>query len=86
MLAELERLMTEAEVAKVLNTATGTLRNWRSLKKGPPFVLVGEAIRYSPTELRRYIESRTVRMNSGRRRLKKNPPRRSTRAGLPECL
>ena len=56
---ELESLLTDEDAARILNVSAGTLRNWRHLSKGPPVVLVGAAVRYSPEHLRQYIEART---------------------------
>jgi hypothetical protein len=37
-------LLDENEVAKILKTAVRTLRNWRGLGKGPPYVKIGQRI------------------------------------------
>jgi hypothetical protein len=37
-------LLNENEVAEILKTAVRTLRNWRGLGKGPPYVKIGERI------------------------------------------
>ena len=37
-------LLDENEVAEILKTAVRTLRNWRGLGKGPPYVKIGERI------------------------------------------
>jgi hypothetical protein len=60
-MSEFEPLLTEQDAAKVLNVHRGTLNHWRSkgYKDGPPWVAVGEAIRYAPEALRRYVEART---------------------------
>ncbi len=58
---DFEPLLTELDAARFLNTHPGTLRNWRSKGKGPPYVLVGCAVRYAPKGLRDYIEVHTRR-------------------------
>ncbi len=58
-MAEFEPLFTELDAAKFLNTHPGTLRNWRSKGGGPPFVKVGNAVRYCPQSLREYIAVHT---------------------------
>ena len=58
---DLEPLLTEQDAARVLNAHPGTLRNWRSKNKGPPWVAVGTAVRYAPEALRRYIDVHTRR-------------------------
>jgi hypothetical protein len=39
-------LMTETELAKMLDLRTGTLRIWRIRGKGPKFTKVGAYVRY----------------------------------------
>jgi hypothetical protein len=38
--------MSESETAKFIGLKSQTLRNWRNLKKGPPFFKVEGSIRY----------------------------------------
>ena len=57
----LEPLMTQDDAAKLLGVSPGTLRNWRWRNKGPSWIRLGEAIRYSPQALREYVEVRTRR-------------------------
>ena len=64
-MSEFEPLFPEVEAAKVLSVHPGTLRNWRSKGKGPPWVAVGNAIRYAPEALRQYVEVRTRRATAG---------------------
>ena len=61
-MSDFEPLLTELDAARFLNTHPGTLRNWRSKGKGPPYVAVGHAVRYAPRDLRGYVEVRTRRM------------------------
>jgi hypothetical protein len=56
-----EPLLTEKQAAQVLSASPGTLRNWRTRNKGPAWILLGGAIRYSPQDLRGYLETRTRR-------------------------
>ena len=60
-MSEFEPLLTERDAAKVLNVHRGTLNNWRSKGKGPPWVAIGEAIRYAPEALRQYVDVHTRR-------------------------
>lgn len=49
-------LLGEKEAAAILNCGTATLRNWRSLRKGPPFVKIGERlVRYHRADLAAFI-------------------------------
>ena len=51
------------EAAKVLNVKPGTLRKWRSIRKGPPWIEVEGVIRYSVEALQRYLTEQTVTPN-----------------------
>ena len=61
---ELEPLLPAKAAAKILNTDVGTLRNWRSLGRGPDFVKVGSRVKYQPSVLRAYVKRRTVKIAS----------------------
>lgn len=51
-------LLTEHEAAEALNVAVRTLRNWRSLRKGPRWVRIGQRMaRYRRDDLLAFIES-----------------------------
>jgi predicted DNA-binding transcriptional regulator AlpA len=53
-----EQFMTEREVAQLLNRSVKTLRNDRSLGRGPKFVKLGRAVRYRPSDVLEYVNSR----------------------------
>jgi hypothetical protein len=48
---ELEQLLDEHEVGRVLKKPVGTLRRWRLSDDGPEFIKVGRAVRYRPSAL-----------------------------------
>lgn len=54
-----ERLNTE-EAAKFLGLDPQTLINWRSLGRGPAFIRLGRAVRYSVSALEKFIAKNTV--------------------------
>lgn len=54
-------LATPEQVAEYLNIKTDTLRTWAYKKKGPPYVMVEGARRYDWSQVRAWIEERTVR-------------------------
>lgn len=64
---EIETLLNESDAAAILNVAVHTLRNWRAAGRGPSVVKIGSCVRYSPSGLRDYIESRTRQPVSSRR-------------------
>lgn len=55
-------LMTDEDVvARYRGRITlGTLRNWRALKIGPPYIKVGKAVLYSRTALQAWDKRNTV--------------------------
>jgi hypothetical protein len=40
--------------------SVGTLRNWRSMRLGPPFVKIGKAVLYPVSELDAWDQKNTV--------------------------
>lgn len=57
-----DELLTDDEVvARYKGRITlGTLRNWRALKLGPPYVKVGKAVLYSRSALQAWDKRNTV--------------------------
>jgi tRNA(His) 5'-end guanylyltransferase len=56
------KLLNETEAASFLGMAVATLRRWRSRpQKGAQlkFIKVGRCVRYSPDDLKKYLERRT---------------------------
>ncbi len=52
---EIDRLLHEAEAAKILSVKVSTLRRWRWAGQGPRFIKVGFAVRYDPQQLKDYL-------------------------------
>lgn len=50
------RLMTASDVADTLRVSEGTLRNWRSAKRGPRFAKFGGSVRYREEDVADWIE------------------------------
>lgn len=55
----LNRLLTAAEVAELLNVKIQTLALWRCTGKGPAFVRIGSKIGYDPAAISTWTASRT---------------------------
>ena len=53
--------LTEGDVARLTSFAAGTLRNMRSVGRGPAFVRVGTAIRYLRSDVIHWMESGRAR-------------------------
>lgn len=58
-------LLDEKEVAATLGIAPGTLRNWRSLRIGVPYVKLGKrAVRYRRADVDAFIASGMARVEA----------------------
>lgn len=61
MSADSKALLTPKEAADLLGIPEGTLAQWRSQRRGPPFVkLELRLIRYRRTDLEKYIGDHLV--------------------------
>jgi len=63
-----DRRLTVEETAELLSVSVKTLEAWRRLGKGPEFVKLGRAVRYTMRALDTFTRARTVR-NSAEGRL-----------------
>lgn len=56
-----DQFLNTAEAAEFLGLKTQTLCNWRAMKVGPSYVILGRrAIRYRVSDLEKYAEERLV--------------------------
>ena len=53
-------LVKTETVAELLGLAPITLRLWRSVGKGPPFVKCGSAVRYRAEDLKEWVNAQTI--------------------------
>jgi len=53
--------LTEREVAKLTGIAVQTLRNWRCMRVGPPYVKIGRLVRYPKDELDKFMRRWVIR-------------------------
>ena len=59
-LSSIERMLTEHEVAEILNVKVSTLRAWRTKGSPLPFCKLNKrSVRYSPQAVRDYLEAST---------------------------
>jgi excisionase family DNA binding protein len=56
----LEKLLTTDEAAALLNKPAGTLVQWRYTRQGPPYVKLGNAVRYRLRDLDAWVKANTV--------------------------
>ena len=59
----LEQLLDEKELARLIRVSIGTLRFWRSGRQGPPSIKVGHLVRYRPSDVADWLRSRTLNGN-----------------------
>lgn len=64
-----DRRLTVKETAEILSVSVKTLEAWRRLGKGPEFVKVGRAVRYTMHALDQFTRERTVRNSAEGRML-----------------
>jgi len=53
-------LIDTHELARLLSMSPVTLKRWRREGKGPPFIIVGDSVRYSRIALAAYLEANTT--------------------------
>ncbi len=53
----LETLLTEHQVAELLNVSVATIRRRRLFRQLPDFVKIGASVRYTPASIQQLIES-----------------------------
>ena len=52
----MSHLLTETETARILSLKVSTLRRWRWEGKEPNYLKIGNAVRYDPAVIDRYID------------------------------
>lgn len=64
-----EQLLNEFEAARLLGLTVSSLRTRRA-RPGPnpiPYIKVGRSVRYSPSELKKYLEQNTYDYRAAKR-------------------
>jgi len=70
-IAVLPELLTSEEVAGITGLSNDTLAQWRSQKRGIPYLKIGRAVRYDPAEVQSYLEGCRVSVSDPRERRRK---------------
>ncbi len=65
------RLLTAEEVASLTGLSEETLAQWRSQRRGIPYLKIGRAVRYDPTDVQAYLEGCRVSVSAPRERRQK---------------
>jgi predicted DNA-binding transcriptional regulator AlpA len=63
----LNSLLTERDVASILNISLATVRRRRLLRQPPAPTKIGNSVRYKKDEISRFIEENTSNVHSGGR-------------------
>ena len=60
VLKQPSQLLTERDVARIIGLSIASIRRWRALQRGPKFIKIGVAIRYKPSDVAAWIDSRPM--------------------------
>jgi excisionase family DNA binding protein len=69
--ATLAELLTPEQVAVLTSLSLDTLAQWRSQKRGIPYLKIGRAVRYDPAEVKAYLERCRVSVSDPHERRRK---------------
>jgi excisionase family DNA binding protein len=65
------KLLTPEQVAAMTGISRETLAQWRSQKRGVPYLKVGRVVRYDPADVQAYLESCRVSVSAPQERRQK---------------
>lgn len=65
--AGMEPLLTEMEVAKLLNVSVATIRRRRLAMQPPEWIKLNASVRYRPEAVRQFIAERELKLARGDR-------------------
>jgi hypothetical protein len=63
--SDLPSLLRENAVAEILNVSVRTVQTWRLNGRGPAFIRVAGAVRYSPQDLESFVDNGRTFQTSG---------------------
>ena len=66
--AVLQELLTSEQVAEITGLSSETLAQWRSQRRGIPYLKIGRAVRHDPAEVQTYLEGCKVSVSDPRER------------------
>ena len=56
----MHQALNEEEGSRVLGISTQTMRNWRHVGKGPPYIKLGRIVRYKLQDLLDYMDQKKI--------------------------
>ena len=65
---ELKKFLTAEGVADITGLSHETLAQWRSQKRGIPYLKIGRVVRYDPADVQKYLEGCRVSVSDPRER------------------
>jgi excisionase family DNA binding protein len=68
MPSPLTELLTPEQVARLTGLSPETLAQWRSQKRGVPYLKMGRAVRYHPSDVQNYLEGCRVSVSDPKER------------------
>jgi excisionase family DNA binding protein len=69
--ARFANLLTPEQVAAMTGVSKETLAQWRSQKRGIPYLKVGRVVRYDPADVQAYLEGCRVSVSDPQERRQK---------------
>jgi predicted DNA-binding transcriptional regulator AlpA len=54
----IEELLNEHDVARITGLSVARVRRWRLVRRGPKYIKIGAAVRYRPTDMLAWLNSR----------------------------
>jgi len=67
----ISRLLSVQDVSGLTGLSTETLAQWRSQKRGIPYLKIGRAVRYDPADVQAYLEGCKVSVSDLQERRRK---------------
>lgn len=55
-----EKLLNRAELAELLHVSPNTILKWRFFGDGPPAILVGQNLRWKPSQVNAWLEEQAL--------------------------
>jgi predicted DNA-binding transcriptional regulator AlpA len=68
---EIPTLLSAEQVAEITGLCEDTLAQWRSQKRGIPYLKIGRMVRYDPVEVEAYLERCRVSVSDPQERRRK---------------